>query len=82
MILGEANERGEFVEGYVDAKGEYRWRHMFGNGRQFADSGEGFDNRSHCAEMARRQGAAFRVPIRWEPGFWSSNSAMDGPPDE
>jgi uncharacterized protein len=33
---------------YKDAAGEWRWRLVSGNGRIFADSGEGYQHRADC----------------------------------
>jgi hypothetical protein len=38
---------------YPDAKREWRWRAVSANGRNLANSGEGYTKRAHAARMAR-----------------------------
>lgn len=47
---------GDRWEIYQDHRGEWRWRRFAPNGRIVGESSEGYKNREHCVENARRNG--------------------------
>jgi uncharacterized protein YegP (UPF0339 family) len=49
---------------YKDARGEYRWRLVAANGRNLADSGEGYRNKEDCLAAIRlvKEGAP-KAPV-------------------
>ena len=49
---------------YQDAAGEFRWRFVASNGKIIADSGEGYDSRSHCIR------AIETLPKKLTAGAW------------
>lgn len=43
------------LEAYKDSAHEWRWRRIAENGRIVADSGEGYQNKQDCLNMAVEQ---------------------------
>lgn len=41
---------------YRDRIGEWRWRHLAGDGEQLGASTEGYKNRADCVANAKRNG--------------------------
>lgn len=52
-------EENDYVEFYVDAKEEFRWRYKAGNHEVMADSAEGYKDVRECQTAAQRVTARF-----------------------
>jgi uncharacterized protein YegP (UPF0339 family) len=49
---------------YKDAKGEWRWRLFAANGKQIANSGEGYKNKTDCEHAIDLVKNAAQAPVK------------------
>ena len=48
---------------YKDRAGEWRWRLKSANGRNIADSGEGYSTKSNCRRAVNELAGATHIPV-------------------